>query len=75
MAEGATVPTHGPVLWEGMPELPARSTHLSAVSWGLPVRFEKLPLVCSAVNSMKLSLGWADGRRLLSGWVEKVTVR
>lgn len=75
MAEGATVPTHGSGLWEGTPQLRAWRTHLFAVSGGLPVIFEKLSLVCSAANSMRLSLGWADDGRLLSGWVEKLTVR
>lgn len=57
MAEGVTDATHGSARREGVLELPAWKTYLSAVSWGLPEMFEKLPLVCSAANSMKFSLG------------------
>lgn len=73
MAEGVTDPIH--TLREGRRKLPAQRTHLSAVSWDLPGRCEKLPLVCLAANSMKLSLGWVDDGRVLSGWMERFIVR
>lgn len=58
-----------------VPETPALRTHLSVASWDLLEKSEKLPLVFSAANSMKFSLGWVDNRRLLSDWMEKFTVR
>lgn len=63
------------MLWEGVLELLAWKTHLSSVGWPLPGKCEKMSLVCSAFHSKKFSLGWRDDRRLLSGWMEKFTVR
>lgn len=72
---GAPDPAHGSMLWEGVLEPPAWRTHLSSVRWTLPGKCEKMSLVCSAFHSKKFSLGWEDDRRLLSGWMEKFTVR
>lgn len=68
---GVTDPAHGSVLWEGVL---AWRTHLSSVRWSLPGKCEKMSLVCSAFHSKEFSLAWEDGRRLLSGWMEKLTV-
>lgn len=60
---------------QGMPGQPAWRTHLGTVSWEVPESFKKRSLFCSAANSMELSLGWEDDGRLLSDWMEKLTVR
>ena len=60
---------------KGKPGQPAWRTHLCTVSWEVPERFKKRSLFCSAANSMELSLGREDDGRLLSDWMEKLTVR
>ena len=57
------------------PGQPAWRTHLCTVSWEVPESFKKWSLFCSAANSMELSLGQEDDSRLLSDWMEKLTVR
>lgn len=49
----------------------ARRTHLSAVSWCFAEKSKKLPLACSAANSMEFSLGGENDGTLLSGWIEE----